>query len=65
MLPRLRDCAAAAGGRAVAWIDDLLSIEAHTWAETRRAPTLLVPIDPAEGLRRHHVDQLVTWSASV
>ena len=57
--------ALVAGDRAVAWIDDLLSIEAHAWAQTRRAPTLLVPIDPAEGLRRDHVDQLITWSAGV
>lgn len=54
-----------AGNRALAWIDDLLSSEAHSWAETRGAPTLLVPIAPAEGLRRHHVDQLVAWAASV
>lgn len=54
-----------AGDRAIAWIDDLLTSEAYAWAETRGAPTLLVPIDPAAGLRRHHVDRLVAWAVNV
>jgi hypothetical protein len=51
-----------AEGRALAWIDDMLTPAAHAWAEGRDAPTLLIPIDPASGLTRAHVDQLVAWA---
>lgn len=54
--------AALAGSRAVAWIDDMLTTDAWSWAEDREAPTLLVPIDPAFGLTREVVDRLVAWA---
>ena len=54
-----------AGHRTLAWIDDMLTPVAHAWAEGRDAPTLLIPIDPAEGLTRAHVDQLVDWAVGL
>jgi hypothetical protein len=39
-----------AGARAMAWIDDGFDATCHAWAAARRAPTLLVPTDPAVGL---------------
>ena len=51
-----------AGTRPTGWIDDLLGAEAHRWAAERPAPTLLVPVDPATGLDRDHVDQLLGWA---
>lgn len=51
----------AAGGRPLAWIDDLLSPAAWTWAHARPVPTLLVPVDPEIGLTRQHVDVLLDW----
>jgi len=39
----------------------MLTLEAQRWAATRPTPTLLVPIDPVHGLRRHHVDLLIDW----
>jgi hypothetical protein len=54
--------AAYAAGRPAAWVDDLLGPEAHAWAATRREPTLLVEVDPAVGLTRGAVDELVAWA---
>lgn len=51
-----------AGARALAWIDGLLTPEARTWATARPAPTLLMPIDPAVGLTREHVQHLLDWA---
>ena len=48
-----------AGDRPLAWIDDLFGPPHLAWAAARAAPTLLVPIDPAQGLSRTHVDQLL------
>ncbi len=56
--------AAFAGDRPAAWVDDLLTQEAQVWAETRTAPTLLLPVDSATGLTRHHVDELLDWAAA-
>jgi hypothetical protein len=50
------------GGHPLAWIDDALPPAAHTWAASRGVPTLLVSIDPAEGLTRRVVDQLLQWA---
>jgi hypothetical protein len=55
----------AAGVRSLAWIDDLLTREAWTWALSRAAPTLLVPIDPAVGLTHEHVLRLIDWAAEI
>lgn len=54
--------AAYVGSRPVAWIDDALTTEARAWAEAREAPTLLVDIDPAEGLSLAVVRRLLAWS---
>jgi hypothetical protein len=55
----------AAGSRSLAWIDDLLTPEAWTWATARPAPTLLIPIDPAVGLTHQHVHRLIDWATEV
>jgi hypothetical protein len=52
----------AAEGQLLAWMDDLLTPEAWTWAESRPAPTLLIPIDPAAELTGQHVRQLLDWA---
>jgi hypothetical protein len=52
------------GTRPIAWVDDVITREAVTWAESRSAPTLLVQTDPRLGLQRHHVDRLLTWGRS-
>jgi HAD domain in Swiss Army Knife RNA repair proteins len=51
-----------AGHHALAWIDDALPPEAHAWAANRRTPTLLISIDPAEGLTRPAIDQALQWA---
>ena len=48
--------------RPLAWIDDALTPEAHSWAAKRRIPTLLISIDPAEGLTRRAADQALCWA---
>jgi hypothetical protein len=57
--------AGVAGERPAAWIDDLLSAEAWDWARERRAPTLLVSIDPAIGLTRVDTEILLHWATDV
>ena len=49
------------GQRAVAWVDDIVTAEARVWARERDAPTLLVEVDPAVGLTRDAVDDLLAW----
>jgi len=63
-LPRDKVPAIAAyvGDRPAAWIDDVVLPEAIEWAESRTAPTLFVRTDPAVGLERSHVDQLLDWA---
>ena len=51
-----------AGRRPLTWIDDALPTEAHAWAAKRRIPTLLIGIDPAEGLTRHVIEQSLQWA---
>ena len=58
-VPRI---AAGTHGRAAAWLDDLHTPEAGDWAAARPWPTLLVPVDPARGLLREHVDALLAWA---
>jgi hypothetical protein len=50
--------------RPLAWIDDAHPPEARTWAANRRTPTLLISIDPAEGLTRPAIDQALHWAES-
>ena len=49
------------GRRPVAWVDDIVTVEARDWAREREAPTLLVEVDPAVGLTRDAVDDLLAW----
>jgi hypothetical protein len=51
-----------AGRRPLAWIDDALPPEAHAWAASRRTPTLLISVDPAEGLTRPVIDRALQWA---
>ena len=52
-----------AGDRPAVWIDDGHTAEARVWARYRQAPTRLVTADPAAGLTRAHVDQVLGWVA--
>jgi hypothetical protein len=49
------------GDRPIAWVDDILTPEARNWAHERAAPTHLVEVDPAVGLTRSAVDDLLAW----
>ncbi len=51
--------------RPLAWIDDAHTTEARSWADQRTAPTLLITADPAVGLNRQSIDQLVAWAAQL
>ncbi|HEY6729508.1 MAG TPA: hypothetical protein VI039_00600 [Solirubrobacterales bacterium] len=54
-----------AGERSVAWIDDNFDASCFEWAETRKAPTLLVPTEPHLGLEEGHVEALNAWATSL
>jgi len=49
------------GDNAAAWVDDMVTPEARRWAQQRTPPTLLVEVDPAVGLTRAAVDELLEW----
>jgi HAD domain in Swiss Army Knife RNA repair proteins len=51
-----------AGNRPLVWIDDQFTPEAHAWAAQRHIPTLLIGIDPAEGLTGAVVAQALRWA---
>jgi hypothetical protein len=51
-----------AGGRALAWIDDSLDRSCYEWADSRSAPTLLVPTESSIGLTEAHVATLESWA---
>jgi hypothetical protein len=51
-----------AGDRPLAWIDDCLDETCHAWAQARRAPTLLVPTEPFNGITERHVEALLDWA---
>ena len=54
--------AAYAGERPFAWIDDQITAADIRWCEQRcPAPTLLLPIDPAVGLRAPDIDRIRGW----
>lgn len=55
----------AVGERPCAWIDDEHQPDHYTWARQRGVPTLLIDIDPAEGLTREVVGVLADWAASL
>jgi hypothetical protein len=54
-----------AGERPAAWVDDNIDEACRQWAEERRAPTLLIGTESAEGLLDDHVDRLIAWSEEV
>ncbi|WP_433479526.1 HAD domain-containing protein [Spirillospora sp. CA-142024] len=51
--------------RPTAWIDDLHTPQAHTWADNRPEPTLLITIDPSTGLTRGSIDQALVWATNL
>ena len=50
-----------AGSRPMAWIDDAHDDACREWAAARPAPTLLVEVDPRNGLDEIARDQLAGW----
>ena len=51
-----------AAGRPFAWVDDQLTGADVRWcADEYPAPTLLLPIDPAIGLRRFDIAAIERW----
>jgi len=57
--------AAFTAEQAVAWVDDVVTSEARSWAEARPYPTLLVEADHRVGLTRADVDSLLGWHRSL
>jgi hypothetical protein len=55
----------AVGNRACAWIDDEHKPDHYMWAQRRDAPTLIVDIDPAEGLTSDVVARLAEWASDL
>ena len=55
----------AVGDRPCAWIDDEHWPDHYSWAERRSVPTLIVDIDPAEGLTSGVVARLAEWAAAL
>ncbi len=53
------------GDRACAWIDDEHQPDHYVWARERGVPTLLVDIDPAEGLTTRVAARLAEWAAAI
>ena len=51
-----------AGDRPAAWIDDNLDDECIEWAKERRAPTMLVLTETADGITSEHVEQLLDFA---
>ncbi len=54
-----------AGARPLAWVDDCLDEACHAWAQTRAAPTLLVPTSPALGITARETGQLRAWARAL
>ena len=52
----------AVGQRRCAWIDDAHQPDHYSWAERRGVPTLIIDIDPAEGLTGAVVVMLADWA---
>jgi hypothetical protein len=52
------------GSRAVAWLDDAFGNVARQWARERKAPTLLLDVDPAIGLTLDMIAVLRDWATS-
>ena len=54
-----------AGNRPAAWLDDNFDPSHEEWAERRKAPTLLIPVDTGSGLSEEHVASLIEWADEV
>ena len=52
------------GNRAIAWLDDAFGELPRRWARDRRAPTLLVDVDPATGLTFDLIALVAAWPRS-
>jgi hypothetical protein len=52
----------AVGSRPCAWIDDAHEADHFAWAAQRGVPTLIVDIDPAEGLTSDVIAILADWA---
>lgn len=50
---------------AAAIVDDEMDEDLAAWARSREAPTLLVEVDPREGLLDTHVAELLAFAARV
>jgi hypothetical protein len=57
--------AAFVGDRPTAWLDDEFGEIARRWARERRAPTLLVDVDPTTGLTVEMIDLLTAWPGTI
>lgn len=53
---------AYAGQRPLAWIDDAFNEACERWADSRAAPTLLVPTAPESGLTDREAQLLSEWA---
>jgi len=53
------------GDRPCAWIDDDHQPDHYVWARERGVPTLLIDIDPAEGLTAQVAAELARWAATL
>jgi hypothetical protein len=65
MFRKLPSVIDAVGDRPCAWIDDAHQPDHYAWAQERGAPTLLIDIDPAEGLTREVIAILADWAAGL
>ena len=50
--------------RPFAWVDDEIGHDAHRWARTRSAPSLLLDVRPDRGLTQENVDELLQFGAT-
>jgi hypothetical protein len=53
-----------AGKRPLAWIDDCIDDSCRKWAQRRKFPTLLVPVEPQRGIEEAQVEALISWANS-
>ncbi|HEY2076044.1 MAG TPA: HAD domain-containing protein [Streptosporangiaceae bacterium] len=60
---KLPAVAEAVGDRPCAWIDDVHPPDHYEWAAARGVPTLIVDINPAEGLTSAVAERLAQWAA--
>ncbi|MGW3853323.1 HAD domain-containing protein [Micromonospora arida] len=57
--------AAYAQRRPAAWVDDLHTPQARTWAAGRSSPTLLITTNPTIGLTRDSIDHVIAWAKAL